>query len=68
MVMYQQIIDDLVVPFSPEEIKGFNTHDDAFFIELNGGKDQFKAFDLTESLTRSEFHSICQMLFKKFAV
>ncbi|WP_438979571.1 hypothetical protein [Polynucleobacter sp.] len=63
--MYQEIIDNLVIPFPPEEVKGFNTHDNAFYIELKDGKEQFKAFDLTESLTRKEFHSICLMLAKK---
>ena len=62
--MYQDIIDELVLPFGADDVQGFATKDDAFVIELKSG-DTFKAFDLTESLRKSEFVSICKMIADK---
>ena len=62
--MYQDIVDDLVLPIEAEDVKGFAVEDDVFVIKLKDGK-TFKAFDLMESLLRSEFESICRMISDK---
>ncbi len=62
--MYQQIVDDLVLPFGAYEVQGFLTENDAFYIDLKNGE-KFKAFDLVEDLRRSEFESVCKMIADK---
>ncbi len=62
--MYQDIVDDLVLPFGKDDVQGFATRDDVFIIELKNGE-SFKAFDLVEDLRRSEFLSICKMIADK---
>lgn len=62
--MYQDIVDELVLPFGADAVKGFATKDDAFVVELKNGE-TFKAFNLTESLRKSEFVSICKMIADK---
>lgn len=62
--MYQDIIDDLVLPFGADDVQGFFTKNDAFYIDLKNGE-KFKAFDLTEDLRRSEFESVCKMIADK---
>ena len=52
--MYQDIIDNLVLPFGVDKVQGFLTEGNAFYIDLKTGE-KFKAFELTEDLRRSEF-------------
>lgn len=62
--MYQDIIDDLVLPFGVDKVQGFLTEGNAFYIDLKTGE-KFKAFDLVEDLRRSEFVQICKMIADK---
>jgi len=62
--MYQDIVDDLVLPFGVDKVQGFLTENNAFYIDLKNGE-KFKAFDLTEDLRRSEFESVCKMIADK---
>ena len=62
-MMYQDIIDGLSLP-SPELVKGFFTHSDWFYIDL-ADNEPWPAFELTESLRRSEFVRICKMITDK---
>ena len=62
--MYQDIVDDLVLPFGADKVKGFITLGNVFYIALKTGE-KFKAFELTEDLRRSEFESICKMIADK---
>ena len=62
-MMYQDIIDGLVLP-NPELVKGFFTQDDWFYIDL-ADSEPWPAFELTESLRRSEFVRICKMITDK---
>lgn len=62
--MYQDIVDDLVLPFGEEDVQGFFTKNNAFYIQQKTGE-VFKAFDLVEDLRKSEFKSICKMIADK---
>jgi hypothetical protein len=62
--MYQDIIDDLVLPFGVDKVQGFLTEGNAFYIDLKTGE-KFKAFDLVEDLRKSEFVQICKMIADK---
>ena len=62
--MYQDIIDDLVLPFGAVDVDRFFTKNSAFMIGLKSGE-IFKAFDLTEDLRKSEFVQICKMISDK---
>ena len=62
--MYQDIIDDLVLPFGADRVQGFLTENNAFYIDLKNGE-KFKVFGLTEDLRRSEFESVCKMIADK---
>jgi hypothetical protein len=62
--MYQDIIDDLVLPFGVDKVQGFLTEGNAFYIDLKTGE-KFKAFELTEDLRKSEFVQICKMIADK---
>jgi len=62
--MYQDIVDNLVLPFGVDKVQGFLTEGNAFYIDLKTGE-KFKAFELTEDLRRSEFESICKMIADK---
>ena len=62
--MYQDIVDNLVLPFGADEVKGFITLGNVFYIALKTGE-KFKAFELTEDLRTSEFESICKMIADK---
>ena len=62
--MYQDIIDGLVLPFGAEDVQGFLTEGNVFYIDLKTGE-KFKAFELTEDLRRSEFVQICKMIADK---
>ena len=65
--MYQDIVDDLVLPFGADKVKGFITLGNVFYIALKTGE-KFKAFELTEDLRNlrtSEFESICKMIADK---
>jgi hypothetical protein len=61
--MYQEIIDGLILP-NPELVRGFFTQDDWFYIDL-ADNEPCPAFELTESLRRSEFVRICKMITDK---
>ncbi len=62
--MYQDIVDELVLPFGADDVQGFFTKNDAFYIQQKTGE-IFKAFDLTEDLRKSEFVQICKMIADK---
>lgn len=62
--MYQDIIAGLVLPFGAEDVQGFFTKNDAFYIQQKTGE-VFKAFDLVEDLRKSEFVQICKMIADK---
>ena len=62
--MYQDIVDELVLPFGADDVQGFFTKNDAFYIQQKTGE-IFKAFDLTEDLRKSEFVRICKMIADK---
>jgi hypothetical protein len=62
--MYQDIVDELVLPFGADDVQGFFTKNDAFYIQQKTGE-IYKAFDLVEDLHRSEFVRICKMIADK---
>ena len=62
--MYQDIIDGLVLPFGAEDVQGFFTKNNAFYIQQKTGE-VFKVFDLVEDLRKSEFVQICKMIADK---
>ena len=65
--MYQQIVDDLVLPFGADDVQGFFTKNNVFYIQQKTGE-IYKAFDLVEEvedLRRSEFVRICKMIADK---
>ena len=62
--MYQDIVDDLVLPFGADKVKGFITLGNVFYIDLKDGE-PWPAFELTESLRSSEFVQICKMIADK---
>ena len=62
--MYQDIIDGLVLPFGAEDVQGFFTKNNAFYVQQKTGE-VFKVFDLVEDLRKSEFVQICKMIANK---
>ncbi len=63
-MMYQDIIDDLVLPFTANDVEEFRISNDNFIIVLKD-KTEHIAFELMESLRRSEFEGICKMIADK---